>query len=654
MASAQSHPIEASRRLILDAVGDPPDLTLVRGPGNRGDELIWAGTRELLSERIYREIDLSMLPAASGHTALLSGGGAFSRVYHEIMPRALAVAGLRFQRVIVLPSSFDPSDDEVREVLSRTHATLFAREAESHRRIVSSCDARLAHDCAFFFDFGPYRREGCGTLNAFRTDGEAAAGCPLPPDNDDISLTAPSLERWLETIADAETVRTDRAHVMIAAALLDKRVEFAPCAYHKVEAIAAYALSDYPVVPLPSVGPRVARHAVNARPAPRASAPRVTAIILTRDRPRQALRAVDALRRSSVPAQTLVVDNNSAPASAAIVADGCEERDHVLLRRSDRNLGCAGGRRLALEAVDTELVLFVDDDAELEAGALDLLVAELDAHPDANAVTATVVLPDGTVHHSGGWLKIADGVADFSLIGYGQPVTAGLPPSGPAGWVPGTAVLVRRALLDEFPIDDRMSAYYEDNEWCYRVELARPGGFRRSREARATHYFTHKHRPGLDFTTRSLAVELLHAHAQFYERHGALLGVAMFHLVPELRHPNGARDVAGARLLMELLLAKGTDWVFMAWMNGSLDPLLSGPTQRDRLERKQAELLAVRDRLERKLAELAEQAELLEFLHERHSALELVENGGWWRLRGRLLPALHLYWRLREPERHRA
>ena len=53
--------IEASRGAILAELGDPPDITFVRGAGNVGDELIWAGTRELLAGRLqsaaaaYRE-----------------------------------------------------------------------------------------------------------------------------------------------------------------------------------------------------------------------------------------------------------------------------------------------------------------------------------------------------------------------------------------------------------------------------------------------------------------------------------------------------------------------------------------------------------------------------------------------------------------------
>jgi GT2 family glycosyltransferase/exopolysaccharide biosynthesis predicted pyruvyltransferase EpsI len=645
--------IESSRRLILDEIGDPRDLTLARGPGNRGDDLIWAGTRKLLAEHIYREIDLTALCRARGHTVVLKGGGAFCRRYREHMPRALAVACLRFERVILLPSSFDPSEDEVRDALARTRATVFARELESYRRIVSLCDARLAHDCAFFFDFEPYRSPGRGTLNAFREDGEEISGRSLPADNDDISLTAENLDRWLGVIAEHELIRTDRAHVMIAAAMLGKRVEFGPCNYHKVDAIAQYALSDYPVTSLPAPLPRrhSGRNAKQSAPArvtshrsiPPAPAS-VTAVVLTRDRPTKALDAVDSLRSKTVSLQTVVIDNNSAPAAAQMLRAGCGERDGVLLHRSDRNLGCAAGRQFALEHVASELVLFLDDDAELDPGALDTMVGELDAHPDAAAVTATVLLDDGTIQHSGGWMRALDGSVEFGPVGEGrQPDEAAVPASGPVDWVSGTAVLVRREVLDRFPIDGQMAAYYEDNEWSYRVELARPGSFRRSLEARAVHHRAIEPPSGEVFSIRSAAVERLLAHARFYERHGKLLDVREFDLVPELRDSAGGRDIAAARLLMELLLANGTDWTLMEWMNGNLDVLLSA----GRL------VAAQRADLDQQAARIAEQAQALAYFRGRHEELERVEVSFSWRLHEHILPVLSTLLWLRDRLRGR-
>ncbi len=172
----------------------------------------------------------------------------------------------RFQSVIVLPSTFDISAEIVADALKKTKALVFARELDSYRQIQALCRADLAHDCAFFFDYEKYKREGTGILNAFRTDAESRKD-PLPEDNVDISVACCSLEEWLWTLSKYEIVRTDRAHVMIAAAMLGKRVEYKSSNYHKVPAIARYALQGYPVVRIPEIiSPQAAGNQVEDRP----------------------------------------------------------------------------------------------------------------------------------------------------------------------------------------------------------------------------------------------------------------------------------------------------------------------------------------------------------------------------------------------------
>jgi hypothetical protein len=239
--------IEESRRRILETIGSPIDLTLITGAGNHGDQLILEGTRSLLSNVRYREIRWDEVEGAAGDTAVIRGSGGWCLPFHKRSPRTARLAAERFRRVIVLPSTFDPEEPSVREALSLPGITWFARERESLRLISGLCDARLALDAAFFFDFKPYLRPGNGTLNAFRTDQESRNAFDLPADNVDVSVACRSLEEWLKMIAAHELVRTDRAHVMIAAAMLGKRVEFWPTNYHKVGAIAEYALGEFPV-----------------------------------------------------------------------------------------------------------------------------------------------------------------------------------------------------------------------------------------------------------------------------------------------------------------------------------------------------------------------------------------------------------------------
>jgi exopolysaccharide biosynthesis predicted pyruvyltransferase EpsI len=148
--------------------------------------------------------------------------------------------------VIVLPTTVDTSVEMIRDTLAGTKALFFARERESYRQLQGLCKTDIAHDCALFFDFGPYRLRGEGLLTAFRTDMESNLD-KVPPGNDDISLTCNSLDEWLWRIARHEAVETDRAHVMIAAAMLGKKVRYCATNYHKVPAIAEYSLEDFPV-----------------------------------------------------------------------------------------------------------------------------------------------------------------------------------------------------------------------------------------------------------------------------------------------------------------------------------------------------------------------------------------------------------------------
>jgi hypothetical protein len=270
--------------------------------------------------------------------------------------------------------------------------------------------------------------------------------------------------------------------------------------------------------------------------------------------------------------------------------------------------------------------------------------------------------------HSGGSLERADGVVTFGLIGFGTRFEPqAVPTSGEAGWVPGTAALVRRALLDEFPIDERMAAYFEDNEWCYRVARARPGSFRRSREALAFH----QQMPSapLDPSWPGIVhrVELLSAAARFYTRHGALLAPSVFELLPELRAADGTYDLGSARMLMELIAARGQEWTAGAWARGDLRTLLDGysatrnahaelghtqaelqHTQAElhhtqaELQHTRAELDGIETELERLRHAVAAQEGTLSYLRVRHEILCMIEEGGWWRLRGRVLPLIRV------------
>lgn len=248
MALTHQNKIEINRKKLIKLLDGSSDITFIRAWGNIGDQLIYAGTRQLLSNHNYQEAHISELKGLKGHTALISGGGSWCKAFHT-MPKFLPIVEELFDRVIILPSSFDVSVEHVKHALLNTKAIVFAREEESYRQIRNLCSADIAFDCAFFFDYSPYKKQGKGILNAFRTDKESMIS-EVPLDNNDISSGCNSLDEWLWTISRYDIIRTDRAHITIAAALLDKRVYYRSSNYHKVPAIVDFALKDFSVFPI--------------------------------------------------------------------------------------------------------------------------------------------------------------------------------------------------------------------------------------------------------------------------------------------------------------------------------------------------------------------------------------------------------------------
>jgi exopolysaccharide biosynthesis predicted pyruvyltransferase EpsI len=225
------------------------DIYFITGRGNTGDALIYEGTRTLLKSLNieYKEIDIFDSINHHGGLALICGGGAWCNNYHEIMPFQLSVVENNFKNVIVLPSSYEVSVDAVRDALSGSKALFMAREQKSYEQIKNICNTKLMHDHAFYFDYSAYIKEGVGTLNAFRTDKEKEVTTPIPSDNIDISALLTSLPEWLNMISAHEIINTDRAHVMIAGAMMGKKVCYVSSNYHKVPEIAKFSLNEYQV-----------------------------------------------------------------------------------------------------------------------------------------------------------------------------------------------------------------------------------------------------------------------------------------------------------------------------------------------------------------------------------------------------------------------
>lgn len=186
------------------------------------------------------------------------------------------------------------------------------------------------------------------------------------------------------------------------------------------------------------------------------SAPKVSVVVPTRDRPRALTECLAALeRQTAADFEVVVVDDGSVDAEAvAAVVDTAPHARCVV----GGGHGPAAARNLGASAATAPIVCFTDDDCRPDPGWLEAMVAAVDggaaavAGPTLNGRPADVFATASQV--------ITNHLAEFSL----DPVT------GTVGFAPTSNVACRAEVHRAHPFDDSYPlAAGEDREWCTRL-----------------------------------------------------------------------------------------------------------------------------------------------------------------------------------------
>jgi exopolysaccharide biosynthesis predicted pyruvyltransferase EpsI len=240
-----------------------PIYLLTEMQGNVGDQLIWAGTERMLcmSGLTFNRLTVEQLKERNHKTPgtlVVPGSGAFVDRWHEWLPDLIIFASPLFDRIVILPSQYDPNVPIVKKALQLENVFPFAREAHSYSKIKVFGKASLSLDPALWaIDFVPTQGDkkewGTDTAQAkeilvLRTDqGSMLAYHGLQPaiHNNDISLTCIDLVEFLNMIRQAHIVITDRLHVVVAAMMLGKRVHFVDPYDEKISRYISYNFGDY-------------------------------------------------------------------------------------------------------------------------------------------------------------------------------------------------------------------------------------------------------------------------------------------------------------------------------------------------------------------------------------------------------------------------
>jgi GT2 family glycosyltransferase len=134
---------------------------------------------------------------------------------------------------------------------------------------------------------------------------------------------------------------------------------------------------------------------------PRSPAPRVSIIIPATAGPdllQACLRSVSRYGPSTIPYETIVVLNETWDEDVAPLRETVRG---VQVINSPINLGLAGAGNRGRHIASGEFLLLLHDDAEVEAGWMEALVETADSHPEAAAIGAKVLHPDGRLQFAG-------------------------------------------------------------------------------------------------------------------------------------------------------------------------------------------------------------------------------------------------------------
>ncbi len=135
------------------------------------------------------------------------------------------------------------------------------------------------------------------------------------------------------------------------------------------------------------------------------------------------------------------------------------------------NQGITATMARAVDTAQTPFVAVLNNDLELDARWLEVLLRELERHPRAAAVEGKTLEFDRRTHLDGaGDLMRRNGYPDRR--GQGEPDDGRFDEGGEVFAVSGTAALFRRAAFEDVGnYDTDLRAYYEDVDWGFRARL---------------------------------------------------------------------------------------------------------------------------------------------------------------------------------------
>jgi len=201
----------------------------------------------------------------------------------------------------------------------------------------------------------------------------------------------------------------------------------------------------------------------------------LAAVVVHWQDPGETLACVESLR-GEPPGRIIVVDNGASEPVGELLA---ARAPHVTVVREPENRGYAGGANVGIRAAlvaGARVVLLLNNDARLGAGAQAAARAALDADPRIAVVGAKVVTREDPARLWLAWGRVTYRQSLVALCGADLPDGPAWSVARDVEWIAGCAMWFRAEALAVLGLlDEEFFAYHEEVEWCTR---ARGAGWR--------------------------------------------------------------------------------------------------------------------------------------------------------------------------------
>jgi exopolysaccharide biosynthesis predicted pyruvyltransferase EpsI len=270
----EKNPIE-----LLDELQIKEKLTTVKLPGNWGDELIFRGMEKKLGESEISFQDISefkgfrkgckpsSIPSIDERIRAISektetfyihGGGNFNDIYGFSVDWLKTLDKFSDGRIVVGPQSIffqNKSPESIFENIEN-EVYFFCRENYSYEKMkdieefFQNLNVYKYPDTSFYLrqpDFEGSKDEDYDLIS-FRKDLESSepiskTSNALRPIQKDISVKSRDFQEFVEYVASARKIETDRLHIAILGHIFDKKVLLHDNSYYKNRGVYEYCMS---------------------------------------------------------------------------------------------------------------------------------------------------------------------------------------------------------------------------------------------------------------------------------------------------------------------------------------------------------------------------------------------------------------------------